>query len=301
MESTFFAADNDPLEIRSLHRSGPSQIPQVQKARQEFIDQPIMPVIGILQQYLFDSKATTVYDALAARKKTPQLRFMRIDLGKVVAVDQLLLESPAEGDLEYATVATTNSVEVSTDLVKWTPAKLVQDGRSVRIECDATQPIRYVRTDLVPAKLAEIRGFSGGKEMARTDWRMSWLFPRFKTPQKAWSLPFLIDHAATGSYLTVACNGTHGRDGVWVALRVDGKYLGAPMRAPSYPVNPFENGVPSPEKNTSHFIPVTPEMIGKKCEVVVLGMDPKALDFTPDVWLTAYPIPYQQRTLILTE
>lgn len=300
-ESTCFAADNDPLEIRSLRRSGPSEIPQVQKAREAFLEQPIMPVIGILQEYLFDNKAATVYDALSARKKTPQLRFMRIDLAKVAKVDHLLLESPAEGDLEYATVTPANIVEVSSDLMTWAPAKLVQDGRNVRIECDATKPIRYVRTDLVPAKLAEIRGFSNGKEMDRDGWRMSWLFPQFKQPQKAWSLPFAIDHAAPGSYLTVACNGVHGRDGVWVALRVDGKHVGAPMRAPSYPVNPFEYGVGLPEKNTSHFIPVTPEMIGKKCEVVVLGMDAKALEFTPDVWLTAYPAPYVKRILTLSE
>lgn len=301
IESTFFAADNDPLEIRSIRRSGPSEIPQVQKARQAFIEQPIMPEIGILQQYLFDNNSKSVYDALSARKRTPQLRFMRIDLGKLAPVDHLLLECPADGDVQYATVTPANTVEVSADLVKWVPAKLVQDGRNARIECDATQAIRYVRTDLVPAKLAEIRGFTGGKEMDRVNWRMTWLFPQCKAPQKAWSLPFSIDHAAEGSYLTIACNGTHGRDGVWVALRVDGKCVGVPMRAPSYPVNPFENGVASPEKNTSHFIPVTPEMIGKKCEVVVLGMDAKALDFTPDVWLTAYPNPYQQKTLILSE
>ena len=42
-------------------------------------------------------------------------------------------------------------------------------------------------------------------------------------------------------------------------------------------------------------------MIGKKCEVVVLGMDAKALDFTPDVWLTAYPAPYEKRVLTLSE
>ncbi len=300
-ESTCFAADNDPLEMRSLRRSGPSGIPQVQKAREAFLEQPIMPVIGILQEYLFDNKSATVYDALSARKRTPQLRFMRLDLGKPVNVDHLLLESPAEGALEYATVTSANTVEVSSDLVTWTPAKLVQDGRNIRIECDATKPIRYVRTDLVPAKLAEIRGFSNDKEMDRNGWRMSWLFPRFSKPHKAWSLPFVIDHAAPGSYLTVACNGVHGRDGAWVALRVDGRYVGAPMRAPSYAVNPFENGVVVPDKNTSHFIPVTPEMIGRKCEVVVLGMDAKALDFKPDVWLTAYPTPYEKRILTLSK
>jgi len=42
-------------------------------------------------------------------------------------------------------------------------------------------------------------------------------------------------------------------------------------------------------------------MLGKACEVVVLGFDLKNLQFKPDVWLTAYPVPYQEKTLTLSE
>ena len=55
------------------------------------------------------------------------------------------------------------------------------------------------------------------------------------------------------------------------------------------------------DRNFSYFIPVTPEMVGKPCELVVLAFDPENLGFTPDLWLTAYPIPFQEKTLILTE
>jgi hypothetical protein len=34
---------------------------------------------------------------------------------------------------------------------------------------------------------------------------------------------------------------------------------------------------------------------------VVLGFDVQNLDLKPEVWLTAYPIPYQAKTLILSE
>ena len=70
-ESTCFAADNDPLEIRSLRRSGPSAIPQVQKARQAFLEQPDHAELGILQEYLFDGNPETVYDLLRPRKSEP--------------------------------------------------------------------------------------------------------------------------------------------------------------------------------------------------------------------------------------
>jgi hypothetical protein len=35
--------------------------------------------------------------------------------------------------------------------------------------------------------------------------------------------------------------------------------------------------------------------------LVVLGFDLKDPEFKPDVWLTAYPAPYQAKTLTLSE
>lgn len=301
-ESSCFAADNQPLEIRSLQRSGPSRIPQVQKARQAFLDQPIIAEQGMRMDYLFDGKAGTFCDLLKSRARDPGSRHLRVDLGKAVTLDHLVLELPATtGEVRYAAVATTNRADVSEDLKTWRPARLAQDGRNIRIECDPKQPVRYLKTDLVPERLVEIRGFAHGQELDRTGWRASWLFPRFKEVRKAWVLPFTLRPAAPGSYLAVACHGVHGREGAWVALRIDGRWVGAPRRAPSYPVNPWEYPVSQTDRNYSYFIPVTPDMPGKPCEIVVLAFDSQHLDFTPDVWLTAYPIPYQEKTLTLSE
>ncbi len=300
-ESSCFAADNDPLEIRSLRRSGPSSIPQVQKARQAFLDQPIIAERGILQEYLFDGNPSTVYDPLRSMRKSPESRVLRVDLGKERHLDCLLLETPLEGELLHATVTPQHYAETSTDLKTWTPAKLVQDGRNIRIETVPHGTLRYLRSNLVPDKLAEIRGFSGETELERVGWRMSYAFPAYRDARQAWTLPFTLDQAPKGGYLTVACNGTHGVEGAWVALRVDGRYVGAPARAPSYPVNAWEYGVPRTDGNYSYFIPVTPDMVGKSCEVVVLAFDPEHLGFTPDVWQTTGSDPYQTRTLLLSE
>jgi len=99
----------------------------------------------------------------------------------------------------------------------------------------------------------------------------------------------------------VACNGLHGIEGAWVALRVDGRVVGAPLRAPSFPVNPFENGVRKTDKNYTYFIPVTQDMVGKSCELVVLGLDQAHLEFQPEVWITAYGKPAVARTLTLAK
>jgi hypothetical protein len=299
-ETGCFAADNDPLEFRSLRRSGPTAIPQVKAARDYFIRQPIIAERGILQEYLFDGKAETVYDFLRMREREPESRFLRVDLGKAQPLDHLLLEAPAEGELRHSDVTDVRSAQVSADLKTWSPAKLVQDGRNIRIECEG-KPVRYLRTNLVPSKLAEIRGVAGGGQLDRAGWRMSYLFPAFREVRKAWSLPFVLEKAPATGFLAVACNGEHGREGVWVALRVDGKILGAADRAPSYPVNPWEYPVRKTEGNYTYFIPVTPEMVGKKCEVVVLGFDPAKTAFTPEVWQTVSATPWRAKTLILAE
>jgi hypothetical protein len=299
-ETGCFAADNDPLEFRSLRRSGPTAVPQVKAARDAFMGQPIIGERGILQQYLFDGKAETVYDFLRMREREPESRFLRVDLGMVQPIDHLLLEAPAQGDLLHAEVTAARSAQVSADLKTWTPAKLVQDGRNLRIECGG-QSVRYVRTNLVPSKLAEIRGVAGGKEIDRGGWRMTYLFPAFRKVQKAWSLPFVLEKAPAAGFLAVPCNGEHGRDGAWVALRVDGKIVGPSDRAPSFPVNPWEYPVRKTEGNHTFFIPVTPEMVGKKCEVVVLGFDSAKTAFTPEVWQTVSASPWRSKTLILSE
>ena len=298
-ETGCFAADNDPLEHRSLRRSGPTQIPQVKAARDAFVNQPIIAERGILQGYLFDGKAETVYDFLRMREREPESRYLRIDLGKAQPLDSILLEAPAEGEILHSEITEARRAEVSADLKTWSPAKLVQDGRNIRIECAGD--VRYIRTNLVPSKLAEIRGVKDGKELDRSGWRMSYLFPAFREVQKSWSLPFVLEKAPKTGYLAVACNGSHGREGVWVALRVEGKILGPADRAPSFPVNPWEYPVRKTEGNYTFFIPVTPEMVGKKCEVVVLAFDPTKTDFTPEVWQTVSATPWESKTLILSE
>jgi hypothetical protein len=93
--------------------------------------------------------------------------------------------------------------------------------------------------------------------------------------------------------------GQHGKEGAYAALRVAGKLVGAPDRAVSYPANPWEASSADVDRNYTYYMPATPDMVGKEIEVVVLGFQES--DVKPEVWLTAYPIPYAARQLILTE
>ena len=60
-EATCFAADNNALEVRSLDRSGPTQIPEVQKARDAFFNQPSFHYRGLWDRYMFDGDLNTAF------------------------------------------------------------------------------------------------------------------------------------------------------------------------------------------------------------------------------------------------
>jgi len=297
-EATCFASDNDSHETRALRRSGPTAIPVVQKARDEFLNQPVMPALGILQEQLKDGNPETHVYLNPQGKAYNDLRHLRLDLGKAMPVKRLVFELAfnEEPDLRPELP----SAEISSDLITWKTIPMTREGLKMVADCGTT--FRYLRSAWIPQRVTEVRLLGDqDKPLDASGLKLTWLFPEYRKASKAWQMDFILDEAVPSSYLAVACNGPHGVEGAWVALRVDGKPVGAAFRAPSFPVNPFENGVRKTQENYTYFIPVTADMIGKPCELVVLGLDPKHLDFKPDVWLTVGPNPYQSKTLVLSK
>jgi alpha,alpha-trehalase len=148
----------------------------------------------------------------------------------------------------------------------------------------------------------EIKGYKDGKAVDRTRWRASNLFGswRAKKADRAWSATFTLDEIPRGSYLCIALNGRHGIEGAYAAARVDGKPVGAPDRSISYPSNTWEYKVRETDRNYTYYIPLTEDMKGKKIDAVVLGMKDGTADFKAEVWITAYPAPFERKRLILT-
>ena len=89
------------------------------------------------------------------------------------------------------------------------------------------------------------------------------------------------------------------RKGAYVAAKVDGKLIGAPHRAPSQLCNPWEGFNYRRDKNYTYYIPVKKEYKGKNIEVFVLGYDKSNLEFNSELWITAYPQPWEKIKLVL--
>lgn len=103
---------------------------------------------------------------------------------------------------------------------------------------------------------------------------------------------------APSSYLSVAVNGEHGVEGAYAAFKVDGRLVGAPSRAVSYPSNTWEYVNAKSASNYTYYFPLTKDMIGKKIEVFVMGYESDKLDITPEVWISSYN-PYMEKTLLI--
>jgi hypothetical protein len=301
-EATMFSADNNALEIRSLKRSGETAIPQVKAARDAFLNQPLFTDRGLWDKYMFDGNPETSFYVSRRHRNSPLINggSMRLDFGKSVAMDELIIEVGSEHALQPWKSGEAVILEVSEDLHNWQRI-IILANKTMNIKLDPEKPIRYVRFKGTPDKIAELTGFLNGKPLDRSEWRASNLFSAFERikPVKAWSATTTINEIHPGSYLAVALEGEHGIEGAYAAIRVDGKPVGAADRSPSYPVNPWEYPVVAVNSHYTYYIPLTKEMEVKEIEIIVLGMKGGETKFIPTAYLTCYPTPFKKMELVL--
>lgn len=292
-EATLFAADNNALELRSLVRSGPSQVPAVQKARQEFLDQPLMKARALSDQYLFDGDPVTVFDVfVAGRDRRIADGCLRVDFGRTITFDRLAIHTQALD----STLITNEMLgaQFSSDLVNWSLSEeAIVRGDTLTIYPPAGG-WRYFRMRLAPERVAEIEAWQGATMLAREGWRASNLFshPDARPAVRAWSARITVDELTPTSYLCVAVEGDHGVEGCYAALRVGDRLIGAPERASSYPSNAWEYPVRPRTTGYTYFFPLDASMVGREIDVILLGMKDGGGNLRPAAWLTARDLPF---------
>jgi hypothetical protein len=297
-EATVYSADNNALEVRSLLRSGETKIQEVKAARDAFFNQKAFVERGVWDKNLFDGDPSTGF--WQTRRYQTERGCLRLDLGTVQNVDELTITVPDMFSLLPLLPDEGNYVEISTDLKNWEQLTFMTD---LKIRIPIGKPVRYLRFYSFPQQITEIEGVSGGKMLDRSKWRASNLFahPRVKKPVKSWKTSVVLDEIPEGSYLCVAINGKHGREGAYVAAKVDGVLTGAPDRAPSHLSNPWEGFNSRKDENYTYYIPLKEEYTGKNIEVYVFGYDQVNLDFSSELWVTAYPLPFERKLLVLNK
>ena len=304
-EATCFAADNNALEARALVRSGDTGIPAVKAARDAFFQQRVFVGRCLWDRYLFDGDLSTCFQSASRRRPNPpgtEDPPLRIDFGDVIRPDRIELTIPDQYSLVNLVEGEGGSVaQVSADLKTWTDIPFIH-GELSEIIVPKDTTIRYLRIPKFPCRISEVNAYIGDQKLPRDGWRASNLFAPYQAMKftKAWMGTVRVEEMAKGTYLCVALNGKHGIEGAYAALRTsDGRYLGAPDRATSFPCNPWEGASCKRDSNYTYYFPVTPEMIGKDLEVVVLGGANADDTLRADVWQTAHTAPFSERLLIL--
>lgn len=304
-EATCFAADNNALEARALARSGETGIPAVKAARDAFFQQRVFVGRGLWDRYLFDGDPATCYHVTSRRRVNPpgtEDPPLRIDFGEAIRPDRIELAIPDQYSLVNLVEGEGGSVaQVSADLRTWTDIPFIH-GELSQIPVPAGTVVRYLRIPRFPCRIAEVTATAGGRQLPRTKWRASNLFSAYKDMKftKAWTGTVRVEEMVRNGYLCVALNGKHGIEGAYAALRAaDGSYVGAPDRATSFPCNPWEGASCKRDSNYTYYFPITPEMVGKNLEVVVLGGANADAGLRPDVWQTAPAVPFREVPLTL--
>jgi len=299
-EATVFAGDNNALEVRSLFRSGESEIPQVIEARRAFFSQEVFLERGIWDKNLFDGDKSTGF--WPSRKYSIDMRVaggcFRLDFGEVIDINRLVFTVPDEYSLQPLLNDEGNYAEVSTDLKTWDRLTYLAGKRMI---LDIPAPVRYIRFRSFPDRITEIEGYKDGRMLSRNLWCASNLFahPRRKEAIKAWTAQCELDEWVEGSYLCITVEGEHGVEGAYAAIKVNDQIIGCPDRAPSFPSNTWEYVNARRDKNYTYYVPITKEMIGQPIDVFVLAYDEEKLDLSPTVWQTAYPTPHENIELEL--
>ena len=301
-EATCYAADNNALEIRSLHRSGETNISQVKAARDAFFNQKIFRDKGLWDRFLFDNNLETSF--FPTKRKGKDFRVnggcFRLDLGKVTNVDYIEMVIPDIFSLLPLEQEEGVFVEVSKDLKEWETITVLA---KTNIRIPINRKIRYLRMKTAPSRISEIYGFKDEELLARDNWRASNLFahPANMPVKNAWGGEFIANEFVNGTNLCVAIEGIHGVEGAYAALRVGNELVGAADRAVSYPSNVWENEVAVRDRNYTYYFPMKKEYEGRKIELVTLGFNENASKIKPVVWQTTNQPPYISKTLILQQ
>ena len=299
-EATCYAADSNALEIRSLDRSGVTENPIVQRARAAFLEQPFFVNRGIWDWNLFDGDTSTFFISRL------EDRALRVDFGEVLEMDRILIRirDREAHDIapEIDSFAKDAVLEISADLMNWQRLEgFSGKGTIVVAKLPPGTRARYLRIDGPPRRLAEVEAYRNGVPYNRAGWRASNLFHAYqrRPAVAAWSRSFTLPEVPPGTYLAVALEGRHGDEGAYAAMRVDGRLVGAPDRAVSFPSNTWEYKNVQMDTGYTYFLPLDAGMAGKELEVFVLGLEGGEQEFKADVYVTAYPPPLVRRRIEL--
>lgn len=315
-ETAMFAITNDSLEIRSLRRSGETEIPQVKAARDAFFNQEYYALRGCEAKNMFDGNADTFYDSQSKTYCDMNLRIcggcLRVDFGKEIDCDSVEVEF-FSGDYATREVETQKLplvAEYSTDLTEWKSSDLVQvsvkdddftakiikftahtlydlHGKKLVSSYGIGGTIRYLRIENPVDRIYAVRLIKDGKEIELRDPFANNMQAHYSHRKiaVAKSNELVLPKYRSGARLAVAVEGVHGEECVYCVAEMGGRLCGFPNRAPDYKANQWEHCVCDSDKNNTFFLELPDGLQGQKIKVTALFSDRRKADAVCNVYV----------------
>lgn len=317
-EAAMFAIDNDSLETRSLRRSGKTKYEAVRKARDAFFNQATFRLRGCDQKYAFDGNADTFFDARSYEPPVEHRKInggcLRIDFGDVFDIDSVEIEyfDTDENLYEVCKQNVPKKFEYSQYLENWengslSDIKTVNSDETMKYVRDCVHDIlsvkgrrcvsvynikgkaRYVRMSEPVNRIYRISAIKNGEEIRLASPKLNNLMGHYNRMNIAGmkKFEFTVDENMwiDGCYISVACEGIHGIEGVYAIAECEDKLYGAFDRAVSYPSNSFECRPTNKNSNYTYYINLPKTSIGKKVTVWAMLTDAEHTDFDIDCYL----------------
>ncbi len=314
-EAAQFSVDNDSLEIRSIRRSGPSAVPEVNACRDAFFAQTTYKARGTEGAFAFDGNPDTFFDGMS-RTYAGGLRILggclRVDFGEVLDCDAVEIDcfSADVPTAEVPAVQIPESGEFSVGFGGWKRSGkaeiTVREGEfvspAVRFSVHSVEAVkgslltvRYAAGPLRRFRLAEpmdriyaVRAVKNGISLPLAAPFVNNLqpHPSKQTVSALRRLTLTLPELEEGDYLALAVEGKHGWESVLCTAEFEGEDpVGFPRRAPDYQSNVWEHCVTRRDANHTFFLPLKPEDAGRTVTLTALLCDPANTAVRCDVWL----------------
>ena len=292
-EAMYFSASNNCLEAQSLARSGETNIAAVQNARDAFFYDDIFKHLGPWDHFALDDDPATTFKVRRYGEGELVPGLFRVTLPEAMDIDKVILEGV---EREYRP----RSAYCSNNLISWKKAGITVEKGKVEISTGA-ESVQYIKLDPSPYDVSEVKAYNNGRQVDITKAALSNLFPDSKenTVKKAWQREVQVDEITVNSTLAVAIEGDYGDNGAFSVIEVDGKLIGAFDRSPAYDFNNWEHVRAKMKGNFTYYFNLPKDFENKNIKVYVFGLTHVEEIKDPEVWVTAYPIPFVKKRLVL--
>lgn len=216
---------------------------------------------------------------------------MRIGAGTGKAFNKLLLKNVPADYLTKSATASINGID-------WQPVEVKKVGSQLKLTGNTNTAYRYVKINPTPLAVSEVVEYDNDKIINVNNYKLSNLFADSLTATAAYKASFTITETTNSSYLVLTVPGDYDPEKVFAGILMEGEIIAPYDRSPSFLYNNWEH-IEKAKGNLSFYFKADKKLLNKKAEVYLFSSFAFPSTMHSELWITAYPIPFEKKQLVL--